>query len=165
MVSNSRGSENRKGYNCGETGHLMNACPKPSKEREYGGRGQTRGRGRGGRRGARGGYQANLMVAKEEEGTKVVFTEEDQALLEILRRKQRAADDTSFMSRGNTATYAYSATSTSNTNTLASTPEWIIDSGASRHVTGNASEFSSYTHLVMLGTLEAVSDEIMNLGI
>ena len=25
--------------------------------------------------------------------------------------------------------------------------EWIVDSGASRHVTGNASEFSSYTHL------------------
>ena len=47
------------------------------------------------------------MVAKEEEGTKVVFTEEDQALLDILRRKQKAADDTSFMSKGNIATYAY----------------------------------------------------------
>ncbi|KAJ3668810.1 hypothetical protein LUZ61_022792 [Rhynchospora tenuis] len=28
-------------------------------------------------------------------------------------------------------------------------PEWIVDSGASRHVTGNASEFSSYTHLAV----------------
>ena len=36
MVSNSSGSENRKCYNCGEAGHLKNACPKPSKEREYG---------------------------------------------------------------------------------------------------------------------------------
>ena len=80
---------------------------------------------------------------------KVMFTEEDQALLEILRRKKRAAYDTSFMPRGNIATYAYSAKGTSSTHTLASTPEWIIDSGASRHVTGNASELSSYTHLTM----------------
>ena len=80
---------------------------------------------------------------------KVVFTEEDQALLEILRRKKRVAYDTSFMPRGNVATYAYSAKGTSSTHILASTPEWIIDSGASRHVTGNASKFSSYTHLAI----------------
>ena len=81
---------------------------------------------------------------------KVVFSEEDQALVEILRRKKRAAYDTSFMPRGTVATYAYSAKGTSSTYTLASTPEWIIDFGASRHVMGNASEFSSYTHLAML---------------
>ena len=59
--------------------------------------------------------------SKRREGTKVVFTEEDQALLDILRRKQNAVDDTSSMSKGNTATFAYLATSISNTNTLAST--------------------------------------------
>ena len=62
------------------------------------------------------------MVANEGEGTKVVFTEEDQALLDILnRRKQKVVDDTSFMSKGSIATYAYSATSTRNTHNLAST--------------------------------------------
>ena len=76
------------------------------------------------------------MVAKEEEGTKVVITIEDQALLEILRRKQRAIDDkksaikntpTSFMPRVNIATYVYSAKRTSNTYAFACTPEWIND--------------------------------------
>ena len=104
-------------------GHLKNTCPKPSKEREYGGRDQTRGHGRGGRRGQREGHQTNLMVVEEEEGAKVVLTKEDQALLEILKRKQRVAYDTSFMPRGNVATYSYSAKGTSNTHTLASTVE------------------------------------------
>ncbi|KAJ4737614.1 Transposon Ty1-H Gag-Pol polyprotein [Rhynchospora pubera] len=161
--------ETRKCYNCGEVGHLRTACPKPLKERDFGGRGQSggrgRGRGRGGRRGGRGGYRANLMVAEEEEDTGVVFTEEDQALLDVLSRKQKAASNgdkksvtedasTSFLPRGNIATYAHSTQGTSNTHALASlstnrSPEWIVDSGASRHVTGNISEFSSYTHLAM----------------
>ena len=47
-------------------------------------------------------------------GVKVVFTEEDDTLLEIFRRKQRSTDDkksvientpTSFMPRGNVGTY------------------------------------------------------------
>ena len=67
-------------------------------------------------------------------GVKVVFTEEDDTLLEIFRRKQRSTDDkksvienipTSFMPRGNIATYAYSAKGTSNTHALASTPKSI----------------------------------------
>ena len=62
------------------------------------------------------------MVTEEEEGAKVLFTE-GNTLLEILRRKQKVADDTSFMPRGNVATYAYLAKGTSNTHTLASTVE------------------------------------------
>ena len=63
------------------------------------------------------------MVADAEEGAKLVFTEEDQALLEILRRTKRASYDTSFMPRGNIATYAYSTKGSSSTWTLASTLE------------------------------------------
>jgi Zinc knuckle len=33
--------ETRKCYNCEEVGHLSKACPKSSKERETGGRGQA----------------------------------------------------------------------------------------------------------------------------
>jgi hypothetical protein len=66
----------------------MEKLSKPPKERQIGGRGQTRGHGRGcgGRRGGRGGYWTNLTMAEEEE-VGVVFTEEDRTLLEILRRK------------------------------------------------------------------------------
>jgi hypothetical protein len=47
-------------------GHLSKACPKPPKEREIGGRGQTGGHDREGRKGGRGDYRANLMVAEGE---------------------------------------------------------------------------------------------------
>jgi Zinc knuckle len=61
--------ETRQCYNCGEVGHLKQACPKPPKERDAGGREQSGSRGRdcGGRRGGREGNQAHLMVAEEEE--------------------------------------------------------------------------------------------------
>lgn len=60
--------ETRKCYNCGEVGHLSKVCPRPLKERETVGRGQSggHGRGRGGQRGGRGGYPANLMVVEDE---------------------------------------------------------------------------------------------------
>ena len=119
-----------------------------------------------GPKGGRGGHRANLRVV-EEEG----IIKEHQALLEILWRKQRATDDkksvientpTSFMPKGNITTYAYSAKGTSNTHALASTLEWIIDSGASRHVTGNAREFSSYTHLAMPKSMQTVDSTIQH---
>jgi GAG-pre-integrase domain len=95
----------------------------------------------------------------------VVFTEEDKMLIEILRRKQITAgngdkksvsEEASISSFpwGNTTPYAHSTKDIDNTHALASisiirSSEWIIDSGASRHVIGNACEFSSYTHLAM----------------
>jgi Zinc knuckle len=47
--------ETRQCYNCGEVGHVKQACPKPPKMRDAGGRGQSgsHGRNRGGRRGGR----------------------------------------------------------------------------------------------------------------
>jgi hypothetical protein len=103
------------------------------------------------------------MVAEEESEETVVFTEEDQEFLEILKRKRKAAgegkralDDasTSSSSRGNIACFAHSASGIGDTLALASisttrAPDWIVDSGASRHVTGAAREFSSYTHLAV----------------
>ena len=91
------------------------------------------------------------------------FSEEDkaQALLDacsqLLKKKGKGVIDgasTSSSSRGNIASFAHSATGTCDTRALASisttrSPEWIIDSGASRHVTGAAGEFSSYTHLAV----------------
>ncbi|XP_047312938.1 uncharacterized protein LOC124916252 [Impatiens glandulifera] len=164
-VSNLGGSrfrgETRECYNCGEVGHLISACTKSPKARNSGGRGQSgergRGRGRGRRGGGRGGYRANLMVAGEDNGDGVQEEElsaEDQELLrsysQLLRRKGRGAVENASTS-GNIATYAHLVAGTSDTHALASISTvgspWIIDSGASRHVTGTVGEFSSYTHL------------------
>jgi hypothetical protein len=81
--------ETHKCYNYGEVGHLSKACPKSSKKREVGGRGQPRGCGRGcrGLRGDRGGgYQANLMVEPQVE-EKIGITAEEYKLFEMLKRK------------------------------------------------------------------------------
>jgi Zinc knuckle len=162
--------ETRECYNCGEVGHLKQFCTKPPKERNLGGRAQSGGRGRdrGGRRGGRGGYQTHLTVAEGESEEIVVFTEEDHEFLEMLKRKQKVASEgkrvlddasTSASSRGNIASFAHSATGICDTLALASisttrSPDWIVDSGASRHVTGATREFSSYTHLAVLESIQ-----------
>jgi hypothetical protein len=71
---------------------------------------------------------------------------------QLLRRRQGGAVGDASTS-GNIAFYAHSATDTCDTHVLASIPTirspWIVDSGASRHVTGTAGEFSAYTHLAV----------------
>ena len=56
------GVENRKCFNCGESGHLICGCPKPLKP--YSGRGRGTSRG-GGDRGGRGVYRANVVSTQE----------------------------------------------------------------------------------------------------
>jgi len=56
------GVENRKCFNCGESGHLICGCPKPLKP--YSGRGRGTSRG-GGDRGGRGVYRANVATTQE----------------------------------------------------------------------------------------------------
>jgi Zinc knuckle len=162
--------ETQECYNCGEVGHLKQFCTKPPKERNLGGRGQPGGRGRdrGGRRGGRGGYQAHLTVAEGESEETAVFTEEDHEFLEMLKRNQKAASEgervlddasTSASSRGNIASFAHSATDICDTFDFVSisttrSPDWIVDSGASRYVTGVAREFSSYTHLAVSESIQ-----------
>jgi Zinc knuckle len=149
--------ETHRCYNCGEIGHLRQVCPKPPKDGDSSGRGQSggRGRGRGGRRGGgQGGYQTNLMVEEEEDSMpSVVFSEEDRVYLEVLQRKQKEAEagdgvSTSSSFKGNVA---YSVATTQGTFVFptAGSSEWIIDSGISGHVTGTAREFSSYTRLAV----------------
>jgi hypothetical protein len=68
---------------------------------------------------------------------------------------------TSASSRGNIASFAHSATNICDTLALTSisttrSPDWIVDSDASRHVTGAAREFSSYTHLAVPESIQTV---------
>jgi hypothetical protein len=102
----------------------------------------------------------------------VVFIEEDHEFLEMLKRKRKVAgegkrvlDDasTSASTRSNIASFAHSATRTCDTLALASistsrSPDWIVDFGASRHVTGAAREFSSYTHLTAPESIQMADD-------
>ncbi|KAF9672574.1 hypothetical protein SADUNF_Sadunf11G0056300 [Salix dunnii] len=131
--------------------------------------------------GGRGGYRANLMVADDEGEADVVFTDEDHELLEMLKRKQRVAVDgdrkgagedasTSTSSRGNFASYDHSAKGTHDTHALASistsrSPEWIVDSGASRHVKGTASEFSSYSHLAVPESIQTTDVNLLSISV
>jgi hypothetical protein len=100
-------------------------------------------------------------VIEEKKKNGLTFTEEDHELLELLRRKKLACHDrkkaiteevfTHISSMGDFTTYARSSTDT-HAHALASIPtirasEWIVDSGASRHVTGAHHEFLTYTHL------------------
>ncbi|KAJ6802344.1 uncharacterized protein M6B38_194815 [Iris pallida] len=171
--------EPRQCFNCREVGHLRYACTKPPKEDSGERHGQFGGCDRGcrGRRGGRGGCRANRLVAEGEETADGPYTEEDQALqdmLEVLGRRQRASSDgdrrsgtretsTSFFARDNAAMYAHpSAEGTDDSLALVSmsslrSSDWIIDSGASRHVTGNASEFFSYTHLASADNIQTAN--------
>lgn len=163
-ASNPSQVETRKCFNCGEVGHLSRACPKPPKEREFGRRGQFsgRGRGRGGRREGRGsaigGNRANLSVSEED--SYQTPSSEELEMLEVWRRMRIASNEDKKVSddggvastKGNIASYAHTDTGT-HVHALASIPslrtsDWIIDSGASRHVTGAQNEFLTYTHMV-----------------
>jgi hypothetical protein len=72
---------------------------------------------------------------------------------------------TSSSSKGNYAyksDFAHSATGTYDTLALASIPttrssDWIVDSGASRHVTGVVGEFSSYSHLAVPKSIQTTN--------
>ncbi|XP_078182084.1 uncharacterized protein LOC144575718 isoform X2 [Carex rostrata] len=114
----------RRCYNCGEIGHLIKACSKPPKERDVGGRGQSGNRGHG-RGGRRGGNRTNLMIAEEEEEVGVEFLEEDLTIMDAASQILRTRS-----------------------------PDWIVDSSASRHVTGFAREFSSYPHLAISANIQ-----------
>jgi hypothetical protein len=85
--------------------------------------------------------------------------EEDRMYLEVLQRKQKEVGAVDGISTSSSFKYnvAYSVATTQGTCdslALASFPipgssEWIIDFGASGHVTGAAKEFSSYTRLAV----------------
>ena len=135
--------EPRRCYICSEVGHLKQTCPKSPKKRDAGERGQFGVCG--GRRGGRGGNRANLMVAKEAKEAIVGLSEKD-LILEIVRRRQKGASEGKSVVADTLALASIPTTRSS---------DWIVDSGASRHVTGVAREFSSYTHLAVLDSIQS----------
>ncbi|KAK8940975.1 hypothetical protein KSP39_PZI010479 [Platanthera zijinensis] len=77
------------------------------------------------------------------------------------RKQKRVIDDALIpaSSRGNVASLAHSIIGTRETLALASisntrSQDWIVDSGASRHVTGDVKEFLLYTPLTVLECIQ-----------
>jgi len=150
--------ETRICYNCGDKGHLSCDCHQPFKFNRGRGRSSARGALRGGgSRGGRRGYRANLAAIEEaaieemrshcgSRGMASEFVTIPVAELEELRKQKRneegsrSNDQRQTPSIDSSGTLDQAFTSIQNYNS-----DWILDSGASRHVTGMSSEFASFT--------------------
>jgi hypothetical protein len=144
-----RDRDARECYNYVDIGHIARDCPKPFKSNRGRGRGGTRGASKGTRgRGGRSGYKTNLAGVKEE-----ISMPSETLSLELEKSKERQRGGGTkhqdqethygdfinfpYMNEGNYAnTYVRIQISRLN---------WILDSGASRHVTGASIEFASYS--------------------
>jgi hypothetical protein len=152
-------ADNRESYNCGDKRHLSYNCRRP---KNYNGRristhGSHVGYGasRGGRGRAQGGSRANIVVA--EEGPSIILTGEQIMQWEQWQERNTSKNSTSTSSQGPIAATAIHFGNFANythvrkgiqAQTLASSYDphlnWIIDSGASKHVTCSFNPFASY---------------------
>ena len=127
--------ETRDCYNCGKPGHLSYDCTAPRRGR---GRGYNRGFYRGGR--GRGGHNNSVPprahVAVPKDGQQSAAANEEN--------KKGGQEDATF---GSFAHFAHANEGNIEKASIATHkiyPEWILDSGASKHVTSNTREFESY---------------------
>jgi hypothetical protein len=143
-----RNNETRDCFNCGENGHLSRDCHAPRKPNRGRGRGNDRGGLRGGRCQRYGiGQKANVALQEEGLFDKVEFVTKE--LKELKKKMETTLDkgqgDSTF---GDFAHFAYANEGNcAHKSTLSqmSFPNWILDSGASKHVAGTSKEFESYT--------------------
>ena len=137
-------------YNCGKEGHLIRDCPQPLKPNRGRGRGGARGALRGVRgRGGRSGYTANAATIGEQ-SCKVagIATAELEEQKQLKGKTHSMEDEDAEAPSGGFINFAYIDEGNyahASISPQISRLNWILDSGASRHVTGTSSEFMSYT--------------------
>jgi len=146
-----RSQETRICYNCGDKGHLSRDCSQPQKTYRGRGRGNDRGAPRGGGGlGGRRGLRANFAMS--EEGASDLVTISATELEELRKLKENKnnskSDDQGIVSTStdNVANFIHSDAGMKKQALLSiknSNSSWILDYGASRHVTGMSSEFTS----------------------
>jgi hypothetical protein len=145
--------ETRNCFNCGVNGHLSHQCTAPPRQARGGFRGSRYSRGyyRGGRGrnggnyyhnsgGPQRGARANMTM----EGGQSIVTQNQGSVTEGKVKKGEQQGETSFEQF---AHFAYTKGNTENVSLAARTldSEWVLDSGASKHITGNIGEFELYT--------------------
>ena len=172
-----RSQETRICYNCGDKGHLSRDCSQPQKTYRGRGRGNDRGAPRGGGgHGGRRGLRANFAMS--EEGASDLVTISATELEELRKLKENKnnskSDDQGTVptSTDNVANFIYSDAAMKKQALLSiknSNSSWILDFGASRHVTGMSSEFTSYTpysysHKEIVQTADGTSRPIRGVG-
>jgi hypothetical protein len=145
-----RKRETRNCFNCGETGHLFRNCPQPSKSNRGRGRDMYRGTPRGGR--GRGGKGHGYGVGAEHQANAILIEADESSDKELK----------TICSTENVTNLSHSAPDTHS--------KWILDSGASQHVTGRYSSFSSYTpysytHKETIQTADGACHPIKGVGV
>ena len=137
--------EFRDCFHCGESGHLRFDCP------IYRMRGRGRGRSRGGyTRGARGRgggptYSGvNSRNMKHTPAAHAAVSDEGQASTSHSEPKSSGSDEKVFGNFAHLVSTNEGNTEKASFATHEINQEWILDSGASKHVAGNIGEFESY---------------------
>jgi hypothetical protein len=168
VIEHREWKETRNCFTCGEAGHLKWNCPTRGRGRGYyrGGSGRTAGgrggysghsggqnaRGRGGYSGHPGGQRAHMAVERDN-GTS----------------KSTEVDDAAY---GDFAHWASTDEGNPEKASLASNEidtEWVLDSGASKHVAGKSCVFESYnkhppTHKGTIQTADGTKQPVVGVG-
>ena len=160
--------ETRECYNCGIVGHLSQNCFGPRRGR---GRGYVRGNYRGGR-GRNAGNSNNFSYERNARANMSVMDEgqgqSSSGQSEVKRGEQQT--DTSF---GHFAHFVYTNEGKTESASIAMhrlNSDWVLDSGASKHVAGCLGEFESYcpsspSHQQTIQTADGTSQPIKGTGV
>src|SRR6266540_4551267 len=166
----SAGRENRDCFNCGRTGHLSCHCTAPPARR-------GRGRGYTTSNNNRGGSNSNYSRGGSSNNSTRGGRSGSSGSSYAPRANVVTSGDEEYPTEGREATTSYTNfvyTNEGNTEHAsiaahATTSEWILDSGASKHVAGDFSEFSSYiphspTHQGTIHTADGTAQPIKGVG-
>ena len=173
--------ETRYCYNCGVSGHLSNQCTDPPRRGRGGFRGNRYNRGyyRGAPRGRyggsyyhnsggqQGGVRANMTVMEGDQST-LTLKQGSEPEREVKKGGQQG--ETSF---GQFAHFVYTDKGNTENASLAAhklDSDWILDSGASRHVTGSIREFELYnqypsTYHETIQTADGTAQPVKGVGV